>query len=92
MLYVVLIVIGLILAGALLVWPVLKGGPAEQESIPAVDGRVAPATLEGVLVGQLVDGSITRAQYRAALSRLAQRDDERHPMSVPDIEPPESSS
>jgi hypothetical protein len=42
-----------------------------------------PVSVEGVLVGQLVAGRITRGQYLQAMSDLAQRDAQRHPLEAP---------
>lgn len=42
-----------------------------------------PGSLEGVLVAQLDDGEITRTQYRRAMAKIASREEERSPMSVP---------
>jgi hypothetical protein len=36
-----------------------------------------------VLARQLLDGEITGAQYRHAVHRLAERDADRHPLSLP---------
>jgi hypothetical protein len=52
-----------------------------------------PESLEGVLVGQLGSGEITRGQYVLAMEHLAARDAERHPLAVPpDAAPPQASS
>jgi hypothetical protein len=51
---------------------------AEAVPVPAV-----PETLEGVLARQLLEGEITGPQYRRAVQRLAERDADRHPLSVP---------
>ncbi|GIF13829.1 hypothetical protein [Actinoplanes teichomyceticus] len=60
-------------------WP--ASAPVADSPEPAVTPE--PASLEGVLVAQLIRREITPAQYRHALGRLAERDDQRHPMSVP---------
>ncbi|MEU8240955.1 hypothetical protein AB0C07_22155 [Actinoplanes missouriensis] len=95
MLWLVLITLTLIIAGGLLMWTEKDqlagqdspgGGSGADDAGPAA----VPTTLEGALVVQLLGGAITRAQYRAALARLAERDDDRHPMSVPDADPPEA--
>lgn len=54
-----------------------------EEPVPADD---KPDSLEGVLVAQLFRGEINTAQYRRAVEGLAARDEQRHPMSVPDDE------
>jgi hypothetical protein len=56
-------------------------GPAK-DSVPAPE-EAKPETLEGVLVRQLLADEINKAQYRRALQRLAERDADRHPMTVP---------
>jgi hypothetical protein len=74
---------------AFAVWPRTGHGPgmrragrqADAGETQADDAR--PASLEGVLVTQLVSGEITRRQYRRAMGQLAARDDERSPMAVP---------
>lgn len=43
-----------------------------------------PTTLEGALTAQLVRGDISRERYRQALEMLAARDDQTHPLSLPD--------
>jgi hypothetical protein len=43
-----------------------------------------PTTLEGVLTAQLLRGEINRLKYQYGLERLAARDDEDHPLWVPD--------
>lgn len=42
-----------------------------------------PTTYEGLLVRQLLTGSITAAQYRRAMSAAAARDAGAHPVHVP---------
>jgi hypothetical protein len=59
-------------------------GPADDSA------RSTPATLEGALVAQLLAGEISRFQYGNALARLAARDDECHPMSVPGNDRPDA--
>jgi hypothetical protein len=54
--------------------------PRESRSAAA---PAKPESLEGVLVEQLVAGTIMPAQYRHALEGLAARDEERHPLTVP---------
>ncbi|MBB3101468.1 hypothetical protein FHR83_009197 [Actinoplanes campanulatus] len=62
----------------------------ERKAEAAGDGVVAPTTLEGALVAQLVHGEITRTQYHAALAGLAARDDERNPLSAPGNDRPDA--
>jgi uncharacterized membrane protein len=58
-----------------------EAGPAKDSARAREVAR--PETLEGVLVRQLVDGEISGPQYRRAMRRLAERDADRHPMTVP---------
>jgi hypothetical protein len=62
-----------------------EAGAATKDA-EAVPVPATPETLEGVLARQLMDGEITGAQYRRAVHRLAQRDADRHPLSVPSEE------
>ncbi|MEU4428753.1 hypothetical protein AB0F81_49775 [Actinoplanes sp. NPDC024001] len=66
------------------------GGDGKAGTDKPDDGKAAPTTLEGALVAQLISGEITQAQYRIAVARLAKRDDERNPMTVPKDDRPES--
>jgi hypothetical protein len=61
------------------------GGAAAQDTEPA-PVPATPETLEGVLARQVVEGEITASQYRRAVHRLAERDADRHPLSVPSDE------
>jgi hypothetical protein len=65
-----------------------RDGAEDGQRLPAEprarDPEREPVTLEGALVAQLIKGGISRAQYQAAQARLAERDDERLPMSIPD--------
>lgn len=95
MLWLVLIMLTLIIAGGLLMWTEKdqlagKDSPAGGSGAEDAGAAAVPTTLEGALVVQLLGGAITRAQYQAALTRLAERDDDRDPMSVPDADPPEA--
>jgi hypothetical protein len=87
MLFMVLLTITL--AGIVVVtaWSAVKDadkdaadGTAEAEAVPV---PAVPETLEGVLARQLLEGEITGPQYRRAVQRLAERDADRHPLSVP---------
>ncbi|GAA2565056.1 hypothetical protein GCM10010435_42090 [Winogradskya consettensis] len=42
-----------------------------------------PESLEGVLVAQLMGAEITLGQYSHEMAKIAARDDERHPLSIP---------
>ncbi len=87
----VLVLVLLTLLVVASVWPVMRewkretalsgkpGGPPPERPA-AAEG---PESLEGVLVRQLVGHEISGAQYRHAMRRLAERDDERHPL--PDL-------
>ncbi|WP_143235092.1 hypothetical protein [Paractinoplanes atraurantiacus] len=56
---------------------------AESDGTPDGTRAEPPATLEGVLAAQLTSGEITRGQYQRAMAKIAERDDERHPLVVP---------
>lgn len=56
--------------------------PTTQAASVAV-GSSRPESLEGVLVAQLATQEITRGQYLREMERIAARDDERHPLTVP---------
>ncbi|MBB4753605.1 hypothetical protein [Actinoplanes lobatus] len=64
--------------------------PEAEQKTEAGGGDAVPTTLEGALVAQLVHGEISRAQYQAALSQLAARDDERNPLAVPGSDRPDA--
>lgn len=59
-----------------------KPGAHAQPRIDRAAGPL-PDSLEGALVRQLATGEITRGQYRKAMARIAAREEERCPMSVP---------
>jgi hypothetical protein len=70
------------------VWSALRVPASDDKAGPAKDcgraGEIAgPETLEGVLVRQVTDGAISGVQYRRAMQRLAERDADRHPLTVP---------
>jgi hypothetical protein len=95
MLVLVLITVGLLISAALLLWPHLdgsapSGGDRDTAATEAEEQKARPTTLEGALVAQRLRGEISQAQYRNALSRLAVRDDERNPMSVPGNDRPDA--
>ncbi|GLY08729.1 hypothetical protein [Actinoplanes sp. NBRC 101535] len=76
------------------VLPAFRSSSGEGDPAGQAEGEapaVAPTTLEGALTGQLVRGEITRRQYRHALERLAARDDEVRPMTVPEKGDPSGS-
>ncbi|GAA4976459.1 hypothetical protein [Actinoplanes utahensis] len=78
-----LIVLAILLTAAVLpLWRQPRDAP-EPEDARAERGP-EPTTLEGALAAQLISGEIGAAQYRVAVARLAARDEERNPMSVPD--------
>jgi hypothetical protein len=87
-----------IVAGAA-AWPAVRNARKARHARPAghgedgagAGGAPRPESLEGVLVSQLVRGEISRRQYRLAMAGVADRDADRHPMSVPpDAVPPEA--
>jgi hypothetical protein len=71
------------------VWPAVRDSwkkTGRPSSAPADAGPAAPAepeSVEGMLVGQLAAGEISRRRYIRAMERLAARDDKRHPVAVP---------
>lgn len=54
-----------------------NAAPKPVEPLPRVEST------EGLLVAQLVRGELTRPQYRKAMACLAERDETRHPMTLP---------
>lgn len=93
MLFVLLFTIVLISVCVALVWP-RHGDLPEVTGLPTAHAprTTAPETLEGIVVGQLMTGGISRQQYRRAMCHLAARDAERHPLEVPpDMVPPDSA-
>ena len=88
MIFLVLLAVTLVAMVAVTIWSaVADTRSAAADEPPGVDPRVPavaePETLEGVLARQLLDGEITATQYRQAVQRLAERDADRHPLSVP---------
>ncbi|MEV0895378.1 hypothetical protein [Actinoplanes sp. NPDC049802] len=87
MLFLVLSVIAVTVAAALYLVPATDA--TEHEEKPGTDGA-EPTTLEGALVAQLIRGELSPVKYRGALARLAERDDERNPLSVPGEDRPDA--
>jgi hypothetical protein len=88
MIFLVLLAVTLVAMVAVTVWSAVadtRSAPADEptEAAPPVAAPFEPETLEGVLARQLLDGEITGAQYRHAVHRLAARDADRHPLSLP---------
>ena len=79
----------LLLGAALTVatwWELKSAGPAGALD-DAATGRTEtakPETLEGSPVAQLLDGQISAGQYLREMERMAERDADRYPMSVPE--------
>ena len=83
MLLVTAALLGIVAAG---LWPVLKDvSPNKTPDAERERPSVPPGanSLEGTLVAALLSHEITADQYRRAVCRLAERDDEVHPLSVP---------
>jgi len=85
---ILLLAIALLTAGVAAVWPRSgespgAGGVKHSTKVPATPASPASESLEGVLVRQLVVGEITRRQYVHAMGKIAARDNDRHPLSVP---------
>ena len=100
MLCALLLVLGVIAAVVVTMWPNIRravqdaaGGPAGQSAPGGAPApQRTPQTLEGLLTIQLVAGEITGRQYRHAMATLAARDAERHPLEVPpEVTPPEAA-
>ena len=90
MAFVVLMMLVLVLSVALTAWSALTDGAAGDKAGPAKNAGQAhevakPATLEGALVRQLIDAEISKVQYRHAMWQLAERDADRHPLTVPPV-------
>ncbi|BCY10881.1 hypothetical protein L3i22_059690 [Actinoplanes sp. L3-i22] len=85
MIIVILLWLTALAIGVWAVWPSTSSSArATPTSEPVAEGRKrAPDSLEGVLVGQLLEREISPEQYRRAVEGLAARDEVRHPMSVP---------
>jgi len=86
--YALVIVVLLVVAVGLMAWSGFRedesGTPAEPAEIGTGPGRSRPTTLEGVLADQLIRGEISRLQYHHAVERLAVRDHQVHPLTVPE--------
>jgi hypothetical protein len=67
------------------VWPIVEGwNAADAAKSPGTDATASkPETLEGVFVRQLLDREINGRRYLHAMELLAERDADRHPLSVP---------
>jgi hypothetical protein len=86
MIFMVLLTITLAAIVVATAWSAVKDAddaPATKNEAEAVPVPAVPETLEGVLARQLLEGEITGPQYRRAVQRLAERDADRHPLSVP---------
>ncbi|GIE54136.1 hypothetical protein Ani05nite_76700 [Amorphoplanes nipponensis] len=87
MILVALVTIAMVLFLVVTAWsalrePVPDDGTAAEESGPD-PAEPKPETLEGVLVRQLMADEISGPQYRRAMQRLAERDADRHPLTLP---------
>jgi hypothetical protein len=78
-----LIFVATVGVGATLTWPRREDAPRGNGGQAGPQRPAAPESLEGALVAQLTSGEITRPQYTRAMEKLAARDAERHPLSVP---------
>jgi len=88
MVLVALVTFALVVFLIVTAWSSLSGTMTDDVAGPAKNSRqgresARPETLEGVLVRQLMDHEISRLQYRRAVQRLAERDADRHPLTVP---------
>lgn len=84
----VLCTVAVLAAAVFAVWPVSEsaGEATGAGSATAAAAAVAqkPTTLEGAVTAQLLKGEINPQQYRVTLERLAARDEQTHPLSVPE--------
>ncbi|MDR6317475.1 hypothetical protein [Actinoplanes couchii] len=82
--FLIIVTVGVVIVAVAFLFPdrEVRGrhAAAEQAGEPAVESVAAPTTLEGALVAQLLASEITSGQYRAAVARIAERDDERNPL------------
>ena len=91
MIPIVMVALFLVTVVAMCMWPAFedwKAADAAKSPEKKTDGVAAasapkPETLEGALVRQLFDHKINGVQYLRAMERLAERDADRHPLSVP---------
>jgi hypothetical protein len=65
------------------VWKAADAAKSPEKKTGEVASAPKPETLEGALVRQLFDHEINGPQYLHAMERLAERDADRHPLSVP---------
>lgn len=82
-----LLVLAVIVAAVLYILP--ESEAAAHEDKPDTSDA-EPTTLEGALAAHLVRGEVSAATYRGTLARLAERDDERNPLSVPGDDRPDT--
>jgi hypothetical protein len=87
-LYLCGLIVLLVVACAVAVWPSAAdhpggNGAAGRSTAGGASAAAPPRSLEGVLVAQLSRHEISLPQYLRAMERLAARDDERHPLTVP---------
>jgi hypothetical protein len=88
MVFLALVTLAMVVFLVAAAWSALSEAKTDDKAGSAKDSARArevarPGTLEGVLVRQLMDGEISGPQYRRAMRRLAERDADRHPMTVP---------
>lgn len=86
--FLIIVTIGVVIVTVAFLFPerdAPRPASAEPETgpEPTGSGPGAPSTLEGALVVQLMSGEITGGQYRVAIARIAERDEERNPWAVP---------
>ncbi|MBG0562289.1 hypothetical protein [Actinoplanes aureus] len=91
MLVLVVLIAATIAAWTFALWPRARAVSAP-EAVPAPEPAPAPKPVEpppraesteGLLVAQLIRGDLTQSQYRKAMACLAERDETRHPLSLP---------
>lgn len=88
---IVMLTLAVVMVVVVVVWPAVEGWNAadaakksgkgaEPDATAAVPN---PETLEGALVRQLLNNEINGRQYLHAMELLAERDADRHPLSMP---------
>lgn len=88
MVFVAVLMTMLVVCLAVVVWSAVNDEANDDKARAAPDSTQArevpkPETLEGALVRQLMEREISGRQYRHAMRKLAERDADRHPLTIP---------
>ncbi|RSM68079.1 hypothetical protein DMB66_14295 [Actinoplanes sp. ATCC 53533] len=88
MVFVAMLTMVMVACLAVAAWSAIKEEEKHDKAGSASESAQArevpkPETLEGALVRQLMEREISGRQYRHAMQRLAERDVDRHPLSIP---------